>query len=85
MLISSSLCLLLCAGCTTTQPPKVVVKYVTVERHIPASLIRPPPPGWSKPGGPEITADFIERGDVNETALRVCTAQIRKIAEWDRQ
>ncbi|MDX8513509.1 hypothetical protein [Mesorhizobium captivum] len=63
----------------------MVVKYVTVERHIPAALIRPPPPTWSKPGGPQVTGDFVERGDVNEAGLRVCTAQVRKIAEWDRQ
>ncbi|RUV20371.1 MAG: hypothetical protein E5X38_07470 [Mesorhizobium sp.] len=63
----------------------MVVKYVTVERHIPDPLKRPPPSAWSKPGGPAVTADFIERGDVNEAGLRVCTAQVNKIIEWDRQ
>lgn len=73
---------MLCAGCTTT-PPQVVVKYVIVERHIPAPLKRKPPAIWSKPGGPAVTGDFIERGDVNEAGLRVCTAQVDKINKWD--
>ncbi|TGQ95436.1 hypothetical protein EN851_07925 [Mesorhizobium sp. M8A.F.Ca.ET.208.01.1.1] len=63
----------------------MVVKYVTVERRIPAPLLRPPPPAWSKPGGPAVTGDFVERGDVNEAGLRVCTAQVKKIGEWDKQ
>lgn len=63
----------------------MVVKYVYLERHIPAVLKREPPPIWSKPGGPQVTKDFIDRGDVNEAGLRVCTAQIHKIGEWDKQ
>jgi hypothetical protein len=61
----------------------VVIEYKTVERHIPAALKRPCPKGWSKPGGPEVTADFIERGDVEALGRAVCAAQMRKIIEWD--
>ncbi|RWG80960.1 MAG: hypothetical protein EOQ69_19450 [Mesorhizobium sp.] len=63
----------------------MVVKYVTVERHVPDALKRPAPPAWSKPGGPLTTNDFVERGDVNEAGLKVCSAQIRKLGEWDKQ
>lgn len=63
----------------------MVTKYVYVERRIPAPLKRKPPAIWSKAGGPQVTGDFIERGDVNEAGLRVCSAQVNKIIEWDRQ
>lgn len=75
---------MLFAGCMATPKPQVVIKYVTVERHIPASLKRQPPPIWSKPGGPQVTGDLLDRGDVNEAGLRVCTAQIKKINQWDK-
>jgi hypothetical protein len=63
----------------------VVTKTVTLERHIPAALIRPCAPKWSKPGGPATTGDFVERGDVNEMRLTACAAQVRKIIAWDKQ
>jgi hypothetical protein len=62
----------------------VVTKYQKVERRIPATLKRPCPPIWSKPGGPEVTGDFVERGDVNEAGLLVCSARMNKIIEWDK-
>ncbi|TIW11306.1 MAG: hypothetical protein E5V66_14170 [Mesorhizobium sp.] len=62
----------------------MVTKYVYIERHLPDALKRKPPAVWSKPGGPQVTGDFIERGDVNEAGLRVCTAQVGKIIDWDK-
>lgn len=46
---------------------------------MPAPLKRPCPGAWHKAGGPETVADFVERGDVNEAALAVCSAQVNKI------
>lgn len=63
----------------------MVVKYVMVERHIPASLKRKCQGIWSKPGGPAVTGDWIERGDVNEIGLVKCSAQMGKIIQWDKQ
>nr|WP_156398689.1 Rz1-like lysis system protein LysC [Mesorhizobium sp. Root102] len=80
---SKLLCLALCAACTPTSPP-ILTKYVTVERHVPASFKRRCPARWHKPGGPETTGDFVERGDANEAALAVCSARMDKIIAWDK-
>lgn len=74
---------MLCAGCMTTPKPQVVIKLKPVERHLPPALKRACASVWSKPGGPAVTADWIERGDVNETRLRKCSAQMKKVIEWD--
>jgi hypothetical protein len=63
----------------------VVIEQKIVERHIPSTLKRPCPPIWSKPGGPEVTGDLIDRGDVNEAGLRICSARMNKIIAWDKQ
>ncbi|RWF64947.1 MAG: hypothetical protein EOS47_12680 [Mesorhizobium sp.] len=81
-LTSTLLSLMICAGCTTTKP-EVVIKYVTVKEKVPADLIAPVPPAWRKAGGPAKTEDFVVRGDVNESALKVCTAQVDGTRKWN--
>ncbi|MBZ9820173.1 hypothetical protein [Mesorhizobium sp. CA4] len=61
----------------------MIVKYVTVKEKVPADLIAPVPPAWRKAGGPAKTEDWITRGDVNESALKVCTAQVGSVREWN--
>ncbi|TIP46127.1 MAG: hypothetical protein E5X77_17560 [Mesorhizobium sp.] len=61
----------------------MVVKYVTVKEKVPAELIAPVPPAWRKAGGPAKTEDFVARGDVNESALKVCTAQVDGTRKWN--
>jgi hypothetical protein len=62
----------------------VVVEQKIIYRHIPPTLKRPCAKVWSKPGGPAVTGDLIDRGDVNEAGLRICAARMNKIIEWDR-
>jgi hypothetical protein len=62
----------------------VVTKYTTIERRIPATLKRPCPGIWRKEGGPAVVADLIDRGDVNEAGLLVCSARMNKIIAWDK-
>ncbi|MEI9402290.1 hypothetical protein O7A05_08950 [Mesorhizobium sp. Cs1330R2N1] len=50
---------------------------------MPADLIAPVPPAWRKAGGPAKTEDFVARGDVNESALKVCTAQVDGTRKWN--
>lgn len=84
MPISALLFLLPCAACTTAPKPAVVIEQRFVERHIPASLKRPCPKIWSKPGGPAVTGDYVDKGDVNEAGLRICSARMNKIIAWDK-
>ncbi|MER9937398.1 hypothetical protein [Mesorhizobium sp. M0088] len=63
----------------------MLTEYKTVERHIPASLKRKCPDIWRKAGGPAVTGDLLDRGDVNEAGLIVCAARMNKIIAWDKQ
>jgi hypothetical protein len=56
-------------------PPEII------KEKVPASLIADPPAGWR--GTIRTTGDFVERGDRNEAALRVCRAQIDGIRKWN--
>ncbi|TIW97792.1 hypothetical protein [Mesorhizobium sp.] len=63
----------------------MVIKYVTVKEKLPADVIAPVPPAWHKAGGPVKTEDFVARGDVNESALKVCTAQVDGARKWNAE
>ncbi|TPI13884.1 hypothetical protein [Mesorhizobium sp. B4-1-1] len=60
---------------------------------MPAASIAPVSPPWRKAGAPanaraggaETVDDLYTRGDVNESRLLVCTAQVNGVRAWDRQ
>lgn len=61
----------------------MIVQSEIVREPIPTALIRPCPEAWNKPV--KITGDFVQRGDVNEAALRKCAAQVEAIRKWDER
>lgn len=75
-------CLILLGACTTADP-LVVVKPSVTQAKVPAALLRPCPKRWRKAGGPATVQDFVQRGDTNEAALGVCSAQVDAIRKWD--
>lgn len=83
-IFSISLCLMICASCTTSRKPEVIVEYKPIIRRVPPALIRPCDAPWRKEGGPATVQDFVVRGDTNEAALTACAAKVSKIAEWDK-
>ncbi|RWE48557.1 MAG: hypothetical protein EOS79_08465 [Mesorhizobium sp.] len=62
----------------------MVVRTEIVKERVPPAFLIPPPPNWSKPGGPATAGDFVERGDVNGSARNVCAMRLAKVAEWDK-
>jgi len=48
---------------------------------VPAALLAPVPAPWR--GNIRTTGDFVQRGDQDAAALRVCTAQIDAIRTWN--
>ena len=55
-----------------------------IREKIPASLIAPTcTKAWSKKDGPEITDDFVARGDVNEDGLNCREAKLEGIRQWN--
>jgi len=62
----------------------VVVETQVIRETIPASLLAPTcPKAWAKKGGPEITEDFVDRGDVNEDGLTCREAKLQGIRQWN--
>lgn len=57
-----------------------MVRTEIVRDKLPDALLAPVPPAWSKPV--KTTGDFIERGDQDAAALRVCRAQVDAIRKW---
>lgn len=70
------------SACGTTKPT-IIVQTELVREPIPAALVRPCQGPWNKPV--RITGDFVQRGDVNEAALRKCAAQVEAIKKWDER
>jgi hypothetical protein len=58
-------------------PPEII------KERVPAVLLRPCPPAWH--GTIRTTGDFVERGDTNEAALKVCSAQVEGTRKWDAE
>jgi hypothetical protein len=56
-------------------PPEII------KEKVPAALVADPPAGWH--GTIRTTADWIDRGDRNAAALRVCRAQVTGIRQWN--
>jgi hypothetical protein len=61
----------------------VVVRTEIVRPKLPAALLAPCPPGWSKAGGPATTGDFVERGDVDEAGLACREVRLAGIRKWN--
>ena len=61
----------------------MIVQNEIVREPIPSALLLDCPKGWTKPV--KITGDFVQRGDVNEAALRKCAAQVEAIRKWDER
>ncbi|KQZ26580.1 hypothetical protein ASD50_04035 [Mesorhizobium sp. Root552] len=84
MITSALLCLCLCADYTLTAKSQVVVQTQFIREKIPAALIAPTcAKAWSKKDGPEITDDFVARGDVNEGGLTYREAKLEGIRQWN--
>lgn len=84
MTIFALLCPLLCAACSLTAEPQVVVETHFVPAKIPEALLAPTcPKAWAKKDGPEITDDFVTRGDVNEDGLNCREAKLQGIRQWN--
>ncbi|RWN30140.1 MAG: hypothetical protein EOR97_17360 [Mesorhizobium sp.] len=62
----------------------MIVKTEIVKERVPPAFLIPPPPNWSKPGGPASVGDFVERGDVNASARNVCAVRLAKVTEWNK-
>lgn len=76
-LISTLLCLPICASCTTTE---TVVSPRTVKISPPAALTEPCPKPDRRPW--HTTRDIVGTAAANEAALKQCSAQIDGIREW---
>lgn len=62
----------------------MVVRTEVIRPTIPAALLAPTCPGkWAKAGGPAVTADFVERGDVNEAGLNCREARLAGVRKWN--
>jgi hypothetical protein len=76
-IISTLLCLPICASCTTTE---TIVAPRAVKVLPPAALTVPCPKPDRRPW--RATRDIVGTATANEAALKVCSAQVDGIRSW---